>query len=111
VNANGEVRFLSVVSFGKWGISAEISTLPEEKLLTRLSRLSECLEKRLEHLTGETVAVREIKDNLELARAYRERVCSAMSELRMIVDELETIVSSKHWKIPTYAEILNSIYE
>jgi len=95
----------------KRSISAEISTLPEEKLLTRLSRLSECLEKRLEHLTGETVAVREIKDNLELARAYRERVCSAMSELRMIVDELETIVSSKHWKIPTYAEILNSIYE
>jgi len=34
-----------------------------------------------------------------------------MSELRMVVDELETVVSSKHWKLPTYAEILNSVYE
>jgi len=95
----------------KKSISADISTEPEEKLLDRLSRLSECLAKRLEHLTEQTVAVRELKDNLELARAYREKVCTAMSELRMVVDELETVVSSKHWKLPTYAEILNRVYE
>ena len=95
----------------KRSVSAEITTAPEEKLLARLAKLSDCLVKRLDYLTGQTIAVREIKDNLELAKAYRERVCSAMSELRLIVDELETIVSSKHWRIPTYAEILNSVYE
>lgn len=95
----------------KKSIGTDISTVPEEKLLNRISKLSECLVKRLEHLSEQTIAVREIKDNQEMAKAYQEKVCTAMNELRLIVDELETIVSSKHWKIPTYAEILNSIYE
>lgn len=95
----------------KKSIGGDISTVPEEKLLNRLSALSENLAKKLDHLIAQTIAVKEIKNNLELAKAYRERVCTAMSELRMTVDELEMIVSSKHWKIPTYAEILNSIYE
>ena len=57
------------------------------------------------------VAVREISDHLELAKAYRERVYMAMSELRLTVDELETLVGSSYWTIPTYAEILNSVSE
>lgn len=81
----------------------------EERLLNKIAKLSECMGKRLEHLSEQTIAVREIKDNLELAKAYREKVYMAMSELRLIVDELEMLISNKHWKIPTYAEILNSV--
>jgi len=95
----------------KKAISAEITTSPEENLLNRIAKLSECLEKRLEHLSEQTIAVRKIEDKLELARAYRERVYTAMNELRLVVDELETLVSSKHWKIPSYAEILYSVNE
>lgn len=93
----------------KKSISADLPAGLEESLLDRISRLSECLKARLDNLSAQTIAVREIKDNLEMAKAYREKVFMAMSELRMIVDELETLVSSKHWKIPTYAEILNSV--
>lgn len=92
-------------------VSSEISTAPEEKLLNRISKLCECLEKRLEHLSQETIAVRDISDSLELAKAYRERVYNAMSELRLVVDELEMITSGKHWSIPTYAELLYSVHE
>lgn len=92
-------------------VSSEISTAPEEKLLNRISKLCECLEKRLEHLSQETIAVRDISDALELAKAYRERVYNAMSELRLVVDELEMITSGKHWSIPTYAELLYSVHE
>ncbi len=95
----------------KKAVSAEITTYPEEKLLNKIAKLSECLGKRLEHLSEQTIAVRGIKDNLELARAYREKVYMAMNELRLTVDELETLISSKHWNIPTYAEILNSVNE
>jgi glutamine synthetase len=35
----------------------------------------------------------------------------AMSELRLVVDELETLVGSRYWRIPTYAEILYSVNE
>ncbi|NLE25523.1 MAG: glutamine synthetase type III [Clostridiaceae bacterium] len=93
----------------KKSINADLSVSIEENLLTKIAKLSECLQKRLENLSEQTIAVREAKDNLELAKAYRERVYMTMSELRMIVDDLELLVSSKHWKIPTYAEILNSV--
>jgi len=93
----------------KKAVNVDIVTSTEEKLLNKIAKLSDCLSKRLEYLSEQTVAVREIKDNLELAKAYREKVYTAMNELRMIVDELELIVSSKHWKIPSYAEILNSV--
>jgi len=93
----------------KKAVNVDIVTSTEEKLLNKIAKLSDCLSKRLEYLSEQTVAVREIKDNLELAKAYREKVYTAMNELRMIVDQLELIVSSKHWKIPSYAEILNSV--
>ena len=63
----------------------------------------------VEHLSQQTISVRDIKNNLELAKAYREKVYMAMSELRLVVDELETLVGSKYWTLPTYAEILNSV--
>ncbi len=81
----------------------------EENLLSKLSQLCDCLSKRLEKLSSEVVAVKEITDHLELAKAYRERVYMAMNELRLIVDELETLVGSSFWTIPTYAEILSSV--
>jgi len=40
---------------------------------------------------------------------YRDKIFAAMSELRLIVDELETLVARKHWPIPTYADILYSV--
>ena len=95
----------------KKAVSADIDTSLEENLLRRISGLSAALRIGLEKLTNETASVREITDTLQLAKAYRERVFAAMSELRQTVDELETLVSSKYWKIPTYAEILNSVYE
>jgi len=95
----------------KKAVSADIDTSLEENLLRRISGLSAALRIGLEKLTNKTASVREITDTLQLAKAYRERVFAAMSELRQTVDELETLVSSKYWKIPTYAEILNSVYE
>ncbi len=95
----------------KRAINAEIETGLEENLLNKIVKLSECLRKGLEQLSENTAAVAEIKDSLELVRAYRERVYTAMNELRLTVDELETLISSKHWKIPTYGEILYSVNE
>lgn len=93
----------------KKSVSADLSASMEEGLLAKIARLSECLQKRLETLSEQTISVREAKDNLELAKGYREKVYIALSELRLIVDDLEMLISSKHWKIPTYAEILNSV--
>jgi glutamine synthetase len=84
-------------------------TQAEEDLLKKLSDLSIVLVQRLEALSRQTIEVRDIEDSLELAKAYRDKVFAAMSELRVTVDELEMIVSKKHWRLPTYAEILYSV--
>ena len=81
----------------------------EENLLNKISGLSVLLEKRMNNLIEQTLAVRELKDNLTIARSFREKVYMAMIELRLVVDELEMLISSKHWSIPTYTEILNSV--
>lgn len=82
---------------------------PESELLTRISSLSGCLFKRLAALSDENLKVRQISDTKELAFAYRERVIPAMNELRCTIDELELIVSPKHWTLPTYSEIIYSV--
>jgi len=102
---------LAQLILSKKSVGAGIQSGLEEDLLGKISKLADLLGKRLEYLSRQTIAVREIKDKLELARAYREKVCTAMNELRLVVDELEMIVSSKHWTLPNYAEMLNSVNE
>ncbi len=81
----------------------------ESELLGRVSKLGTSLMERLAELETETVAVRSIEDSQELAGAYRERVFTAMNELRLVVDELELLTPSKHRSLPTYGEILYSV--
>ena len=84
------------------------STL-EDYLLTSISKLSSCLLKKLTCLEN---ALLESKAEGEIhasARFYRDKVFPAMSELRLVVDELETLTPRKLMSFPTYAEILYSV--
>jgi glutamine synthetase len=105
----GYQKELADLILQKKAINAKLETVMEENLLNKISGLSVLLEKRLNNLIEQTLAVRELKDNLTIARAFREKVYMAMIELRLVVDELEMLISSKHWSIPTYTEILNSV--
>ena len=81
----------------------------ERHLLIKISNLSAQL---LDNLTALETAVAESKtvcDVLKHASFYRDAVCPAMSELRIVADELETLVAGKHWPLPTYAELLYSV--
>ena len=81
----------------------------EEHLLSSISKLSACLLKKLTVLEQALLETKEEREVLALARFYRDKIFAAMSELRVIVDELETFVAKKHWPFPTYAELLNSV--
>ncbi len=81
----------------------------EEHLLGKISKLSSCLLKKLDALEAATLQTKSLSDALDLARFYRDKVFMAMSELRLIVDELETLISKKHWPLPTYADMLYSV--
>ena len=81
----------------------------EESLIDKLSKLSTCLIQKLDTLEVAMLETKADKDALCLAKFYRNRVFGAMFELRMIIDELETLVAKKYWPYPTYAEILYSV--
>jgi glutamine synthetase len=86
----------------------------ENNLLTGISKLSTEMLKTLtvlENAVQESSEIRSGKEQkiLEQACFYRDRIFTAMSDLRLVSDELETLVARKHWPFPTYAEILYSV--
>jgi len=81
----------------------------EIELLENIGKLSGVLYTRLTALEDAVVRVHGISDSVDSAKAYRETVFTAMSELRAVVDEFEMTVSGKYWTVPTYGEILYSV--
>lgn len=93
----------------KKAIGSGISSVLEESLLEQIANLSEALYKKLNIFSQQLLDVSNITDSYELTKAYREKVFTAMSEVRITVDQIELIMSKKHWTIPTYSEILYSV--
>jgi glutamine synthetase len=81
----------------------------EAHLLDSISKLTASLLKKLTSLENAILESKDERKILEQARFYREKVYAAMSELRVVADELETLVARKHWPIPSYAEMLYSV--
>jgi glutamine synthetase len=89
----------------------------EEHILGNISKLSANLLNKLNVLENailesshlRSTDTRSGEEILTQAVFYHDRIFTAMSDLRLTVDELETFVARKHWPIPAYAEILYSI--
>ena len=81
----------------------------EEHFLNSITKLSGSLLIKLTALEDAVLESSQKREILAEAVFYRDKVFAAMSELRLIVDELETFVAKKHWPIPTYADMLYSV--
>ena len=81
----------------------------EGYLLEQIAKLSACMLKKLTSLEEMLLKSREEQELIAHASFYRDRIFAAMSELRLIVDELETLVAKKHWPLPSYADLLYSV--
>jgi len=81
----------------------------EEQLLGNIAKLSSSLLKKLSVLENTILESKEEMDIAAHASFYRDRIFTAMAELRLVVDELETLVARKHWPFPTYGQILYSV--
>ncbi|MCL2251366.1 MAG: glutamine synthetase III [Treponema sp.] len=81
----------------------------EEHFLYNITKLSASLLKKLTALENAVLETSQEREILAQASFYRDKIFTAMSELRLVVDELETLVAKKYWPIPTYAELLYSV--
>ena len=87
----------------------EFESTLEVQLLKKISLLSTCMFEKLESLENSLLQTKSNDDCLALAKFYRDVVFNNMSELRLLVDELETVIAKKYWGLPTYAELLYSV--
>ena len=94
---------------GRKNLCGGFDTSMEGRLLGSIAKLSSCLMSKLDVLESAVEETKEDRDILARAAFYRDSVFAAMSELRLVVDELETLVARKLWPFPTYAKILYSV--
>ncbi len=85
------------------------STLPQEKLLARVSLAAGRLSDSIEALNSAVVNIPRAADAYRRAAYMRDEVLPVMSALRAAADELETIIDRRDWPFPTYAELLFSV--
>ncbi len=99
-------RELSETVAAKKSIGVDITDDAAAELVTNLTKLANCLSKRISSVEDALVAANGIDDLLGRARYFRENVLLCMNEARAAADELETMVSGKYWPFPTYSELM-----
>ena len=91
----------------KKAISDDIPCEAELDIIKRLSGLQDCAYKKLAALDNAIIGVKEVgEDPIEVATYYKDSVITAMTELRAVVDEMETLVSSDYWQYPSYGDLM-----
>ncbi len=94
----------------KKAVSSAISTDAEEALLKYLSDLLTQFATLTDKLEQNLADAKDHKDDvLKLAKYYRDYVLTAMNELRVIGDAMETDMSTEHWPYPSYGDMLYSV--
>ena len=100
---------LSEAALAKKAFLPEADRTYEHDTVMRLSDFSAVMHYRVTELYGALCEAEEKADTLERARFFKDKVLTKMEELREIADEMELIISRKHWPFPTYGDLLFSV--
>ena len=101
--------YAAEVAENLWKVKAvlpESDLTPQETILRKLTEGVKAINGLLVELDETHHEVRAIPDQQECANQNANRVVPIMEKLRAEVDNLEIVVSAKHWPVPSYNEIL-----
>ena len=87
----------------------DIDVSYEKDLLAKISKLNASAYKKVQKLEDATLKAKEISDTTELSMFYKDSVFADMNDLRITVDELETMVPADSWPYPSYGDMLFSV--
>ncbi len=79
----------------------------EREIMRRLSELNTTAYDAVNTLRQADREACAAGDALAVAAAFRDKVVPAMAALRAPVDEMETLVASEDWPLPTYGEMMH----
>ena len=89
----------------KRDLCGEESVALEKEIITKLTALNAKAYQAVEHLRVVDKQATSAGDAFAVACAFRDLVVPAMASLRAPVDEMETLVPSDIWPLPTYGEM------
>ena len=98
---------LAAIARDKMAVCGEFSVAVERDMITRLSTLNARAYAAVADLKAADAEACAAGDALEIARAFRDRVIPSMNALRAYVDEMETLMPSELWPLPTYGEMMH----
>ncbi|MDD4196084.1 MAG: glutamine synthetase III [Syntrophorhabdaceae bacterium] len=81
------------------------AAVPED-ILKKLGVILTSAYKNLGKLEKAVEKSQAICETVKRAESYRDSVLTAIQELRMDIDKLETMIPAKKWPIPTYTDLL-----
>ncbi len=103
-------KTLSETIISKKSAVSNISCEYEEKSLVRFSSICNDVYAATEKLQDSLMKVKTTDfETLQLAKYYREEVFMCMNELRILVDEAESIMDRSVYPYPGYADLLFSV--
>ena len=78
----------------------------ESELVGEITGLTNSAYSKVKAIEAALMGTKDVADSAELARYYRDKIFSLMTELRITIDELETITSAEYWPYPSYGDLL-----
>ena len=102
-------KSLSDTVMAKRAVSESIDCSFETELVRQISALTASAVAKTRALEEAVMEVKNAPDTLSLARGYKDMVFAAMNELRIVVDELETLTAASYWPYPSYGDLLFSV--
>ena len=100
---------LANAAITKKSLQTGLSVSIETNLLLKLSKLSDSLVNALEKIEASIIRMKNHQDTLETANFCKNVIIPDMHAIRIIADEIESLVGKKYWTLPTYGDLLYSI--
>jgi glutamine synthetase len=92
----------SISSYNSVSLPAPV----QEDILKKLNSILASSYKNLTKLESSAAKTQAIEDVVKKAESYRDKVVTAMQDLRKDIDALEMIVPKDMWPVPSYADLL-----
>ena len=103
------LRELSETATAIHAVSVTADCSYEESIIPEMSALLGDACRKVRSLDEALMGAKTVEGSQALANYYRDKVFSAMAELRITIDQLETMMPSDKWPVPSYGELLFSV--
>ena len=103
------LRELSETAAAIHAVSVTADCSYEESIIPEMSALLGDACRKVRSLDEALMGAKAVEGSQALANYYRDKVFSAMAELRITIDQLETMTPSDKWPVPSYGDLLFSV--